>query len=166
MIAESARLRLRRLHEDDAAFVLRLVNEPAFREHIGEKNLHSLDEARRFLREGTWTCQEREGYGQFLVECRETGEPVGVCGLLYRTELDVSDVGFALLPEARGRGYALEAALAVMEYGRNRLGLAEICALVSPGNVASIRVLERLGMAHVRTLDTDGRVTLLYTHPA
>jgi len=91
-IAETPRLSLRHLREDDAGFLLRLVNEEAFRTHIGEKHLHTDEDARRFIREGPWTCQPRAGYAQFLVESRDTGEALGVCGLLYREELDVSDV--------------------------------------------------------------------------
>jgi len=157
-IAETPRLSLRHLREDDAGFLLRLVNEEAFRTHIGEKHLHTDEDARRFIREGPWTCQPRAGYAQFLVESRDTGEALGVCGLLYREELDVSDVGFAFLPAARGRGYAGEAAGAVLAYGRE-LGADDIVALVSPANVASIRVLEKLGMRRRQSLRLGGRET-------
>ncbi|MEJ2605030.1 MAG: GNAT family N-acetyltransferase [Gammaproteobacteria bacterium] len=162
VVAETPRLRLRRLCADDAAFVLRLVNEPAFRENIGDKNLRTLVDARRFLEEGAWTCQPREGYGQFLVEDRDTGAAVGVCGLLYRAERELSDVGFALVPEARGRGYAEEAARAVLDYARLELGVAEVSALVSPGNAASIRVLEKLGLQRVGDTDGPSGPTLIY----
>lgn len=162
LIVQTGRLTLRRLTEDDADFVLRLVNEEAFRENIGEKNLHTPEQAREFLRDGAWTCQPKAGYGQFLVESRATGEPLGICGLLYREELGVTDVGFALLPEARGRGYAVEAAAAAMEYARSRLAVTEIAALVAPGNQASIRVLEKLGMRFVAEVQSGGRPTLLY----
>lgn len=161
-IAETARLRLRRLTPGDAAFVLRLVNERAFREHIGDKNLHTLDDARRFLAEGSWTRQSRPGYGQFLIEDRQSGAALGVCGLLYRDELELSDVGYALVPEARGHGYAAEAAAAVLEYARCELGVADVAALVSPGNAASIRVLEKLGMRLVGETDGATGRTLIY----
>jgi RimJ/RimL family protein N-acetyltransferase len=151
-IAETARLRLRTLGEDDAGFVRRLVNEDAFRTHIGEKDLHTDEDARRFIREGSWTRQPRPGYGQFLVESRETGEALGICGLLYREELDVTDVGFAFLPEARGQGYAVEAARAALEYGRG-LGVADIVALVSP---------EKLGMELRQALRLGGRETEIW----
>lgn len=160
-LATSRRLALRRLREDDAGFLLRLVNEEAFRTHIGDKNLTTDEDARRFIREGTWTRQPKPGYGQFLVASRRSGDALGVCGLLYREELDVTDIGFALLPEARGRGYAVEAARAVLEYGRG-LGIGEIVALVSPGNAASIRVLEKLGMRSRQTLRLGGRETEIW----
>jgi RimJ/RimL family protein N-acetyltransferase len=90
------------------------------------------------------------GYGQFLVELREGGDPIGVCGLLYREALDVSDIGCAFLPAYWRQGIAYEAACAVMEYGRTTLGLEKIVGLTSEKNVASIKALEKLGMSFER----------------
>jgi ribosomal-protein-alanine N-acetyltransferase len=158
------RLRLRPLSVDDAAFVLRLVNEPEFLAHIGDKGLRDLPGARRFLRQGPWTRQELAGHGMLAVEPLAGGEPLGVCGLLHRPALDLSDVGFAFLAAHRGRGYATEAAREVVRYGREQLGLERVHGLVSPANAASIRVLEKLGLRlreHVR-LDGSERETALY----
>jgi RimJ/RimL family protein N-acetyltransferase len=158
------RLRLRPLSVDDAAFVLRLVNEPDFLEHIGDKGLRDFVGAKRFLRQGSWTRQELAGHGMLAVEPLIGGEPLGVCGLLHRPALDLSDVGFAFLSTHRGRGYATEAAREVVRYGREQLGLERVHGLVSPANAASIRVLEKLGLqrrGEVR-LGEDGRATVLY----
>lgn len=149
---DTPRLRLRELTADDAAFVLRLVNEPAFVANIGEKNLHTLDDARRFIATGPWRCPGRPGYGQLAVEWRALGDTVGICGLLYRETLDVTDVGFAFLSEYRGRGFATEAAEAVLRHGYETLGLREIVGLTTRENVASVRVLEKLGMRYSRTV--------------
>jgi len=146
MAIDTDRLLLRELTTDDAAFVLRLVNQPSFVANIGDKGLRTLADARRFIMDGSWTNQERPGHGQFLVELKEGGEPVGICGLLYRESLDVSDVGFAVLPEYWGRGFAFEAAEAMVEYGHSELGINEIVGLTSRENTASIKVLEKLGM--------------------
>jgi RimJ/RimL family protein N-acetyltransferase/uncharacterized protein YndB with AHSA1/START domain len=140
------RLRLRPLSVDDAAFVLQLVNEPAFLEHIGDKGVRDLRGARRFLREGSWTRQELAGHGMLAVESLAEGTPLGVCGLLHRHVLGLSDVGFAFLAAWRGRGYATEAAREVVRHGREALGLEHVHGLVSPANAASIRVLEKLGL--------------------
>ena len=84
---------------------------------------------------------------QFLVELIEDHTPIGVCGLLYRESIDVTDVGFAILSPYRRRGYAYEAARAVMSYGQVTLGIDRIVALTSEENHASIRVLEKLGLS-------------------
>ncbi len=164
MILETKRLRLRKLAKDDAAFVLRLVNEPAFLAHIGDKEVRNLDDARRFIQEGAWTNQPRPGYGQLLVELQDSGEPIGVCGLLYRPSLDVTDVGFALLSPYHRQGYAYEAATAVLQYGRSTLGIPHIVALTSPENTASIRLIEKLGMQFEKVVQMwpDDPGTFLY----
>jgi len=164
-IVETGRLRLRVLTVEDAPFVLELVRDPDFLRFIGDQGGRTLEDAERVLREGTWTRQPRAGYGQFLVELSETGTPIGVCGLLYREHLDVTDVGFAFLPAHRGHGYAVEAAAAVLDYGRATLGLERIVALTSPDNVASVRVLEKLGMRRTRVvrMTPDDPGTLLFS---
>jgi len=163
IIAETARLRIRPLEQGDAAFVLKLTSDPDFVANIGDKGLRIEEDARRFIAEGPWTRRREEGYGQFLVELKETREPVGICGLLYREALDVTDVGFAIDAGHRRKGIALEAAKAVMKYGREELHVEEIVGLTSPGNNASIRVLEALGMQFDRKMQMPGyEETALY----
>jgi RimJ/RimL family protein N-acetyltransferase len=152
MIAETPRLLIRALTSDDAEFVLRLTNEPSFLANIGDKGVRNLDDARRYLRESPWTNQKRPGYGQFVVEVKDEGTPIGICGLLYRDHLDVTDIGFAFLPEFWGRGLALEAAGAVIEYGRSKLGVGTVVGLTKASNLPSIRLLEKLGMRFLKTV--------------
>lgn len=142
---ETARLRLRPLAPDDAPFILRLLNEPSFLEHIGDKGVRSLEDARRYLEDGPLASYARHGHGLMAVALRETGEAIGMCGLLKREHLDHPDLGYAFLPQGWGRGYAFEAAQAVM--GGAKLG--RVLALVSPGNGPSIRLLEKLGFAAI-----------------
>ncbi len=146
MIAETDRLTIRPLTVEDAPFVLALVNDPAFLANIGDKGVRDVAGARRFLREGSWTNQPRPGLGQFAVVLKATGAPIGVCGLLYREGFDLTDIGFAFLPESRGQGLAFEAAEAVMGYGRSTLGLTKIVGLTVEENRASVALLERLGL--------------------
>jgi len=165
MIAETPRLRIRHLTLDDAPFLLTLTNDPDFLANIGDKGLRNLDDARGFVREGAWTNQPKPGYGQFAVELKPVGKPIGVCGLLYRQALDLTDIGFALLPDHRGQGLAYEAAEAVMRYGRSTLGLTKIVGLTVESNHASIALLERLGLRfdQVIQLSTDDPGTVLYS---
>ena len=165
MIAETPRLRLRELTVADAAFVLTLVNEPSFLENIGDKGVRNHDDARRFILQGPWKAGQPPGYGQFLTEFKEGAIPIGVCGLLYRDALDVTDVGLALLPQYWKCGYAYEAAAAVMEYGRSSLGLDEIVALTSEENTASINLAKKFGMKFDRIvkMSDDDPGTALYS---
>lgn len=146
------RLHLRAIAVADAPFVLALVNDPAFILNIGDRNIRTLDAAERYIESGPWTRPAGPGIGLRLVQRRGTSEAIGICGLLKRDVLDAPDIGFAFLPAHRSQGFAFEAASAVLEDARARLGHRRILAIVSPGNAASIRLLERLGLRRERTV--------------
>jgi RimJ/RimL family protein N-acetyltransferase len=139
------RLLLRWFRADDAAFIVALVNDPAWLRYIGDKNVRTLEDARRYLENGPIDMYARLGFGLYLVALKETGESVGMCGLIKRKELDDVDLGFAFLPQFRGLGFAIEACSAVLSYARTALGLTRVVAICSPDNRASTRVLEKLG---------------------
>jgi RimJ/RimL family protein N-acetyltransferase len=158
MIVETPRLKLRELTVDDAGFILGLVNEPSFLANIGDKGVRTLDDAGKFILDGPWRRNQKPGYGQFMVELKPDGTPIGVCGLLYRERIDVTDVGCAFLPAYWRRGIAFEATSAVMEYGRTTLGVEKIVGLTSEKNLASIGLLGKLGMTFqglVKMTDED-----------
>ncbi|HET9986129.1 MAG TPA: GNAT family N-acetyltransferase [Longimicrobiales bacterium] len=155
-ILETERLVLRRLTTDDAAFVLGLLNQPSYLRFIGDKGVRTLDDARDYLLKGPIDSYERHGHGLYLAVLKDGGVPIGMCGLLRRPGLDDVDVGYALLPQFWSKGYAFEAASAVMAYGRDTLRLERIVAIVSPENGASIRILEKLGLTFSRTVRLPG----------
>lgn len=152
LITQTARLTLRRLHLGDAPFILELVNDPQFLRNIGDRGVRNLDDARRYLESGPLASYEEHGFGLFLMERRTDTVPIGICGLLKRPTLEDADVGFALLPAFHGRGYATEAAEATLKWGRQHLGLDRVVAITSPDNVASARVLEKIGLRFDRMI--------------
>jgi RimJ/RimL family protein N-acetyltransferase/protein tyrosine phosphatase (PTP) superfamily phosphohydrolase (DUF442 family) len=145
---ETERLRLRRLQESDAPFILRLVNQPSWLRFIGDRGVHDLDDARRYIVGGPQRLYASYGFGLFMVELRDDDTPLGLCGLIKRDTLPDVDIGFALMPEYWGHGYAREAAAATLRYARDRHGLARVVAITSPDNTASGRVLETIGMRY------------------
>jgi ribosomal-protein-alanine N-acetyltransferase len=147
LLAETDRLLLRYVTPGDAAFILKLLNEPSFIENIGDKRVRTLEEASQYLIDGPLKSYARYGHGLYLVELRHSIQPIGMCGLLKRDRFRDVDLGYAFLPEFWSRGYAYEAASAVLTFGRSSLGLSRILALVSPGNAASIKMLRKLGFA-------------------
>lgn len=149
-VLETERLVLRRLTTDDAQFMLELLNDPAFIEHIGDKGVRTVADAQAYLLSGPIASYGQFGYGLYRVELRESGERIGMCGLLKRESLPDTDIGFAYLPRFRSQGYALEAAAAVLDYARRTVGLKRILAIVSPANERSIRLLEKLGLSFER----------------
>jgi len=156
-VLETARLRLRPMRAEDAEFVVRVLNDPDFLAHVGDRGVRSEEDARRYVREGPVASYERQGFGLLLVERRDSGEPIGICGLLKREVLPDADVGFAFLPRHRGQGYAFEAASAVVADARGRLCLEKVLAITSPGNTASIGLLRKLGFSFERTTALSDR---------
>lgn len=144
-ILETERLVLRRLALGDAGFILNLLNQPAFLQFIGDKGVRTVEDARAYLQNGPIASYERNGYGSYLVELKSGSIPIGICGLLKRDWLEDADVGFAFLPEFGSKGYAFESARAVLDYGRDVLGMNRIVAITSLDNTASIKLLEKLG---------------------
>ena len=152
MIFATERLALRELTLDDAAFILRLVNDPAWLEFIGDRGVRTLDDARNYLENGPIKMYRERGFGLWLVVTKAAQEPAGICGLIKRANLDDVDIGYAFLPEFRGSGYALEAAKATLAHGQITIGLRRIVALTKPGNIRSSHLLAKLGLRFERTL--------------
>lgn len=165
MIVDTPRLELHELTADDALFILGLVNQPSFLANIGDKGVRTLEDAKQFILDGPWRRDQPPGHGQFRVELKANGTAIGVCGILYRERIDVTDVGAAFLPEYQRQGYGIEAASAVIEYGKTTLGVVKISALTSEENQASIALLEQLGMSFERMvkMTDDDPGTVLYS---
>ena len=145
-VIESERLVLREFHLDDAEFILELLNEAAFLRFIGDKGVRTLADARDYLLKGPIESYRRFGFGLYRVSLREDGTPIGMCGLVKREGLADVDVGFALQSRYWSRGYAVEAAAEVLDYGKRILNLGRIVAIANPDNQASIAVLEKIGL--------------------
>lgn len=150
MLLTTDRLRLRGLSADDAAFMLRLLNDPSFLRNIGDKGVRTADEARAYILRGPASGYEKLGFGMWLVEEKESGAPAGICTLLKREALDDVDIGYALLPEFWSRGYASEATSALISYARDTLGLKRLVAVTAVDNQSSVRLLEKLGFRFER----------------
>lgn len=151
----TSRLRLRRFRNTDADFVIALVNDAAWLRFIGDRKVHTRDAAEAYIARMNRMHAEH-GHGALLIEARETGARLGMAGLFRRPGLAVPDVGFALLPEYYGCGYAHEAAEAVLHEARERLKLRQVLGVTVPENTASIRLLEKLGLRFDRTVRLPG----------
>src|SRR4051794_17809695 len=155
---------MREMNPDDAEFILKLVNDPAWIQFIGDKGIRTVADARDYLLRGPIEMYAQLGFGLWLVELKNEQIPIGICGLIKRPTLEDVDVGFAFLPTYRGQGYALESSSAAMSHGRQAFGLTRFAAITSPGNDRSARVLEKLGFEFERTikLSPDAAEVSLY----
>lgn len=145
-ILETQRLRLREIEETDAPFILELLTDPSFLANIGDRGVSDLASAVSYVHNGPRASYARNGYGLWLVELKETGESLGMSGLVRRDTLPGPDIGYALLPRYWSKGYAVEACTAVRDHAMRTLGLPRLLAIVSPGNEASAKVLDRIGL--------------------
>ena len=92
----------------------------------------------------------------YVVALKDTDEPIGTCGLFKRDTMDDVDIGYAFLRQFWGRGFAYEAAAAVLAYGRDVLQLPKIVAMTAPGHERSIKLIEKLGLRFERMVDLPG----------
>lgn len=145
VICQSARLVLRRARRGDAAFLLKLLNQPSWIRNIGDRGVRTLADAERYVEARMLEPFRALGYGMGVIELKATGAAVGLCGLVKRDTLPAPDIGFALLDEHGGHGYALEAATALLRHAREALGMARLLAIATPSNERSARVLAKLG---------------------
>jgi len=164
-VIETERLFLREVSTDDAEFMLELLNEPAFIQYIADRGVRTVADARKYIQDVLIASYEKFGFGLYRVGLKDSDTPIGVCGLVKREVLENVDIGYAFLQRYWAKGYASESAAAVMDHGRNVLGLGPIVAVVSPDNRGSIRVLEKLGLRAERRIQLPGYATegMLFT---
>jgi RimJ/RimL family protein N-acetyltransferase len=159
------RLHLRRLTLDDADLMLAIWNDPAFVRNVGDRGIRTHEQACAALEDGPLKLYADYGYGPYVMVLRSEGSRIGICGLFRRDNLEHPDIGFAVLPDYCGQGFAGEAAMAVLEYARDELRLEQLAAIVSPGNAPSIGLIEKLGLsfAGMITMPDDDREICLYS---
>jgi ribosomal-protein-alanine N-acetyltransferase len=154
-VCESERLRLRAAQPADAAFMLKLLNQPSWIRGIGDRGVRTLDDAARYIEARMLAPLRALGFGMYVVELKAGGTAVGLCGLVKRDTLPHPDLGFALLDEHAGQGYAAEAASAVLRHAREALRLPRLLAITTPANERSGRLLLKQGFR----LDDGGHIS-------
>ncbi|MEW6999544.1 GNAT family N-acetyltransferase [Colwelliaceae bacterium BS250] len=150
------RLSIRTIATDDAPFILELVNEPEFIKNIADKNIHSIDDAINYIKTGPQQMYLEHGFALHVVQNKETDDRVGFCGLLKRDFLPAPDIGFAFLQRHCGKGYAYEAAKAVLDHELNAHQLTKVMAITALDNPASQALLVKLGFVFQQQLHIDG----------
>lgn len=153
---ETERLVLRTLTLDDADLLLAIWNDPDFIQNVGDRGIRTPEQASDAMQDGPLRLYADYGYGPYAVTLKRGGTRIGICGLFRRQNLEHPDIGFAMLPDYRGRGLASEAAFAVRDYARDGLGLGALTAIVSPENTRSIALVEKLGLSFDRMITMPG----------
>lgn len=155
---ETERLQLSIIRIPDAAFLRRLVNTPGWLRFIGDRAVHTDTDAVRYIQRMT----SGPGSTVHVIRRKEDGTPIGITTLIQRPWLDRPDIGFALLPEYEGKGYAREASAALLEALRLQGKMADVFAITVPGNERSIGLLQRLGFTEIERRRQDGEEVVIF----
>lgn len=152
---ETERLLLRLVSTDDAPFILKLMNSEKWIKFIGDRKVYTETEAQKYIRERMYPRYEK-GYYNYLVINRQTSEKMGCCGIYKRDHLEIPDIGFAYLPQFEGQGFAYDAATKVMEIARQERGMTKISGITLEDNLASRKLLEKLGLKFQKKFFVEG----------
>ena len=153
VIIETERLLLRNFTEEDAELIYQLNLDPEVTRYTGDP-VRDMEHAREVLEKTILPQYALYGHGRWAVYIKQgfdliANGYIGWCGLKYRPEMNEIDLGYRFMKHSWGRGYATEAAYASLRFGFERLGLKRIVGRALPGNIASLRVLEKCGMNYV-----------------
>ncbi|SFG10299.1 GNAT family N-acetyltransferase [Pontibacter chinhatensis] len=161
---ETERLLLRPTSYEDAPFVLELLNTPEWIQFIGDRNVKSIEAAKEYISTRMMPQLQRLGYGNYTVIRKSDGAKLGSCGLYDRDGLEGIDIGFAFLKEYGGQGYAFEAASKVKEAAFSIYGIRQLVAITTKDNLASQKLLEKLGLKYSRMvkLPNDNEELMFY----
>lgn len=161
---ETERLIIRPTGIEDAALILELMNTPKWLEFIGDRNVKTTEESRAYIEEKMLPQLERLGYANYTVIKKSGGTKIGTCGLYDREGLEGIDIGFAFLPQFESQGYGFESALCIKNAAFEEFEIDSLRAITSKRNVASQKLLEKLGFTctGVTTLPDENEELLLY----
>lgn len=157
---ETERLELAPLTLEDAQFVFDLYSTQEFKTFVGDKNLHNLEDAKKYLETALIAMYQIKGMGLLKVTRKEDNKPVGICGLIKRDTLDDIDLGYGFLPEVFRCGYGYEAGRCMMNFAKEALNITRLVAITTSNNAASRALLTKLGFTFEAIQEQQGEHTL------
>ena len=142
------RLSLRLITTEDARFLYELMNTKKWHQFIGDRGIDSVEAARSYIDQRMDADLESKGFINHVMVERETGTAVGTCSLHNREGVDGIDIGYALLHEFEGVGYASEGAEAMITLAFEKHRQPKVSAITISENSSSCRLLEKLGFTY------------------
>ena len=157
---DTNRLLLDVLTAEDSEFIISLVNSKEWIEFIGERNVHSKQEAVAYINK----ILNTQNFYYWVIRIKDGMTPIGIISFLKREYLENFDIGFALLPEFTGNGYAFEAAKKVMSVVQTNQDYHPILATTLPNNINSIKLLIKLGFYFEKEIESGNEKLLVYSN--
>ena len=142
---QSERLIIRPTLEQDAELIYQLMNSPKFIKYVGDRQLYSVEDAEKYIKDKMLPQLHSLGYSNYSLINKKNGAKIGICGLYDREGLDGIDIGFGILPEYEGIGYAFESSSRIIKAGFEELEISEIKAITNKENIPSQSLLVKLG---------------------
>lgn len=158
MTIDTERLKITPLLEKDASFIVELLNTDGWIKNIGDRNIRSEKDARRYIEK----VNNNTHITYWIVKLKKEGLPIGLVTIIKRDYLPSKDVGFALLPQFFNKGYAFEATKAVLLALVSSNGLDIILAISLPDNNPSIKLIEKLGLKFEKTIAHENNILGVY----
>ncbi|MFM6926376.1 MAG: GNAT family N-acetyltransferase; N-acetyltransferase [Ferruginibacter sp.] len=162
IVLQTPRLILRQFTVADAPLILSLNSDPEIVKYVHEPTLKTLEHAQEILH-NIILPQYQNNLGRWAIHTKHDMDFIGWCGLKYRPELDEIDLGYRLVQKAWGQGYATEAAQASLQHGFTELNLKLITGRAHIKNLASVKVLEKIGMDFIAEGIVDDCPVRTYT---
>ncbi len=160
---QTPRLLLRELRPTDAPQFYALNNDPEVLRYTGDVPFENEAAACTFLEH--YAAYDQFGYGRWAVVRHTDGAWLGWCGLSKQSVDAAPDLGFRFFRRYWGQGYATEAAGACLQWARSQ-SIPRVVGRAMPGNTASVRVLEKVGMSFWKERETEGtRWAIFHTAP-
>jgi len=162
IVFETERLRLRHMTGDDLDALSAVLSDPVAMKYY--PSAFKRDDVKRWIE---W-CMEsyaENGYGLYAMVLKKTNTVIGDCGHA-RQEIDGGteiEIGYHVVREHWGQGYATEAARGAAAYGFETLCATQLISLVRPENAQSRRVAEKVGMKIEKSILRKGLVHLIYS---
>jgi len=162
---ETERLRITPTTEIDASLIYELMNTPKWIQYIGDRNIHSIDDAKVYIQKKMLPQLERLGYSNYTVIRKLDEEKIGTCGLYDRDGLEGIDIGFAFLPQFENKGYAFESVNKLLEVAIHEFKITKLSAITIKENFGSQKLLTKIGMTFKEyiKIPNDDEELMLYT---
>lgn len=155
---QTERLTLNKLNINDHLFIMELVNTPEWIKYIGDRNVKTIEEAKAYVQK----IMANATIDYWIVKLSKDNTSIGIITLIKRDHLEHHDIGFAFLPDFTNKGYAYEAAKAVLIEITEHASHSKILAITKEENKNSINLLEKLGFTLEKKIVEDGSPSRVY----
>lgn len=163
IISETERLLIREANLEDASFMVDLMNSEGWLKYIGERNVKSVPDAEKYIQERYMESYKLIGFGFWILIEKVSQKPIGLCGIVKRPFLEDVDLGYALLADYFGKGYAYEACKEVLILAKTKFNLTTLIAVLQADNKASVNLLKKLEFHYEKdSLFDDGSLLAQY----